>query len=155
MTEEALKSGENTIYEATFCFDNVFVKVDILHRVESGWEIYEVKSATECKKVHLSDIAVQQYVVTGSGVTIVRACLIHINNRYVRQGDIEVEKLFTILDVTDKVLVREADVPCELMAMRKPLGENMPVPDVGPHCENPYPCDFKGHCWSHTTLIPC
>jgi hypothetical protein len=87
MTEAALNRGEKTIYEATFSFDNVFVNVDILHRDETGWEIYEVKSSAECKEVYLNDIAVQQYVVAGSGLPITRACLIHINKRYVRHGD--------------------------------------------------------------------
>lgn len=148
-TQELIADGTTTIYEATFSFDNVFVKVDILHKGETGWEIYEVKSSTECKKVYLNDIAVQQYVVAGSGLPITTACLIHINKRYVRHGDIEVEKLFTILDVTEKVLARQVNVPDKLTSMRKTLGDEMPVMDIGPHCENPYTCDFKGHCWSH------
>jgi len=149
MTRNALNSGEETIYEATFSFNNVFVKVDILHRGETGWEIYEVKSSTECKEVYLNDIAVQQYVVTCSGLTITRACLIHINNRYVRHGDIDVEKLFSILDVTEKVLSLETSVPDQLTSMRGALGETTPTIDIGPHCEKPYVCDFKGHCWNH------
>ncbi|MGA6993124.1 MAG: hypothetical protein WBX50_04420 [Candidatus Deferrimicrobiaceae bacterium] len=24
-----------------------------------------------------------------------------------------------------------------------------PAIDIGPHCTNPYECDFKGHCWRH------
>ena len=153
-TQELIAYGTTTIYEATFSFDNVLVKVDILHRGETGWEIYEVKSSTECKDVYLNDIAVQQYVVTGSGLPITRACLIHINTHYVRHGDIEVEKLFSILDMTEKVLVREADVPVQLMAMRKALGQDMPDIESGPHCEKPYPCDFKGHCWSRIPADP-
>jgi hypothetical protein len=111
MTNEALNRGEKTIYEATFSFDNVFVKVDILHRGESGWEIYEVKSSTECKDVYLNDIAVQQYVLAGSGLPITGTHLIHINSQYIRQGDLEVEKLFTVLDVTEKTRARQANVP--------------------------------------------
>lgn len=149
MTEEALNRGEKTIYEATFSFDNLFVKVDILHRGEKGWEIYEVKSSTECKEVYLNDIAVQQHVIAGSGLAITRACLIHINNRYVRQGAIEVEELFVIQDVTEKVLARQVSIPDKITAMRATLGEDMPTIDIGPQCENPYACDFKGHCWSH------
>lgn len=148
-TQELIADGTLTIYEATFSYDNVFVKVDILHKGETGWAIYEVKSATECKEVYLNDIAVQCYVVAGSGLPITRACLVHINKRYVRYGDIEVEKLFTILDVTEKVLTRQANVPDKLTAMREPLGQDIPAIDIGSHCEKPYTCDFKGHCWSH------
>lgn len=149
LTEEAIASGENTIYEATLSFDNVFVKVDILHRGETGWEIYEVKSSTECKEVYLNDIAVQQYVLAGSGLPVTRACLVHINNRYVRHGNIEVENLFSILDVTEKVLTRQADVTSKLKDMRGALDEDLPAIDIGPHCDKPYACDFKRHCWNH------
>ena len=148
-TQELIAGGATTIYEATFSYDNVLVKVDILHKGETGWEIYEVKSSTECKEVYLNDIAVQCYVVASSGLPITRACLVHINKRYVRYGDIEVEKLFTILDVTEKVLARQANVPDKLTAMREPLGQDIPAIDIGPHCEKPYLCDFKAHCWSH------
>jgi hypothetical protein len=149
MTNEALNRGEKTIYEATFSFDNVFVKVDILHRGESGWEIYEVKSSTECKDVYLNDIAVQQYVLAGSGLPITGTHLIHINSQYIRQGDLEVEKLFTVLDVTEKTRARQANVPDKLTAMRAALSEDVPIIDIGKHCEKPYACDFKAHCWSH------
>jgi hypothetical protein len=149
MTKDALNSGEKTIYEATFSFDNVFVKVDVLHRGEKGWEIYEVKSSTECKDVYLNDIAVQQYVVSGSGLPITGTYLIHINNRYIRHSDIEVEKLFTILDVTEKSIARQSNVPTKLTAMREALGGDVPTIDIGKHCETPYTCEFKAHCWSH------
>jgi hypothetical protein len=149
MTEDALNRGEKTIYEAAFSFDGVFVKVDILHRGKVGWEVYEVKSSTDCKDVYLNDIAVQNYVIAGSGLPITRACLVHINNSYVRHGDIEVEKLFAIQDVTEKVLTRQANVSGNLTDMRTVLGEDIPSIDIGPHCDKPYACDFKGHCWSH------
>lgn len=148
-TQELIADGATTIYEATFSFDNVFVKVDVLHKVETGWGIFEVKSSTDCKEVHLNDIEVQHYVVAGSGLPVTRVCLIHINKQYVRDGDIEVKKLFTILDITEKVLARQVNVPDKLTSMRVALGDVMPDMDIGPHCENPYPCDFKEHCWSH------
>ena len=28
------------------------------------------------------------------------------------------------------------------------LRGSCPEIDVGSHCDNPYPCDFKGHCWA-------
>lgn len=148
-TQELIAGGTTTIYEATFSFDNVFVKVDILHQSERGWHIYEVKNSTGCKDVYINDIAIQQYVVTGSGLRIMRACLIHVNKTDVHHDDNKVEKRFSILDVTEKVMVRETDVPIQLIAMREALDEDIPAIDIGPHCEKPYTCDFKGHCWSH------
>ena len=42
-TKEYLASGESTIYEATFKFDDILVMVDILNKSENGWDFYEVK----------------------------------------------------------------------------------------------------------------
>src|SRR5512133_719406 len=100
LTQEEIRSGAGTIYEAAFSHDGVFVKVDILHRGERGWEIYEVKSATAVKEVHVADVAVQYHVVTGSGLPVSRASLVYINNQYVRRGEIDVRNLFAAEDLT-------------------------------------------------------
>ncbi len=42
-TQKALSKGIQTLYEATFSFDNIFVKNDLLHLGKKGWELYEVK----------------------------------------------------------------------------------------------------------------
>lgn len=104
LTREAIGNGAQTIYEAAFSFDNLFVKADILHRGESGWELYEVKGSTRLKDVYLNDIAVQYHVLTGAGITIAKAALVHIDSDYVRQGAIDVRQLFGIMDVSELVL---------------------------------------------------
>ena len=148
-TRAEIDKGITTIYEAAFSYDNVFVKVDILHKGPKGWEIYEVKSSTEVKEVHLNDIAVQHYVVKGSGIKFSSASIVHINNEYMKQGTVEVDKLFAKEDVTKEVTVRQRTVKRELAKIRDMLNGEIPVVDIGPHCDDPYECDFKGHCWRH------
>ena len=102
-TKEWLASGESTIYEATFKFDNILVMVDILTKGKNGWEIYEVKSAAKVYKnksnkvqdVYINDVAIQYYVLKGSGLDISKVFLVHINNQYVRQGPLDIKKLFS------------------------------------------------------------
>lgn len=149
MTRDEIEKGATTIYEAAFSFDNVFVKVDILHKGRYGWELHEVKASTETKEVYLHDIAVQYYVVAGAGIPVTRAALVHINNQYVREGDIDVHDLFTIQDVTETIQGRQTDVVHALDEMRAMLQKEMPVVDIGPYCDNPYRCSFHDHCWSH------
>ena len=149
MTQELLAEGRNTIYEATFQHDGIFVKVDILHRGAAGWEILEVKESTEVKEVHYHDAALQLYVLAGAGLDVSKVAIVHIDNSYVRNGDIEVQKLFTVEDVTDKVREMQANVPAEIADMRAMLAEEMPAIDIGPQCKDPYDCDFRGHCWQH------
>jgi len=42
--------GTKAIYEATFSYDDVFVKADILVRNRGYWDLYEVKSSTSVKE---------------------------------------------------------------------------------------------------------
>ena len=50
MTREEIQKGTSTLYEATFSYDGVFCKVDILHRGENGWELHEVKSSNDVER---------------------------------------------------------------------------------------------------------
>lgn len=148
-TRQAMAAGVATIYEATFIHDNLFVKVDILHRGTDGWELYEVKSSTGCNEVYLDDIAVQWRTLLGCGVELQRAALVHINNQYVRQGEINVHGLFTVFDVTTKVMARQDAIATEVARQQLLVAGDAPAIDIGPHCGDPYPCDFKAHCWAH------
>jgi len=149
LTREAIDKGIETIYEASFRHDGVFVKIDILHKGKSGWEIYEVKSSTSLKDIYIPDAAVQYYVAKGAGLEVSGVFLIHVNNRYVRKGDIEVEKLFTINDVTYEVARMQDMVEGEIAAQKIMLKGGIPKTDIGQYCREPYDCDFIGHCWRH------
>lgn len=149
MTQSLIRQGLKTIYEATFSHDDVLVKVDILHLGENGWEIYEVKASSSQKDYHVNDLSVQYYVVAGTGLPVVRACLVHINKHYVRNGDIEADKLFTMVDLTETAKDKEPFIRKEIEKQRSMLSADEPVIDIGPHCAEPFACDFHGHCWSH------
>jgi hypothetical protein len=78
-----------------------------------------------------------------------RAYLVHINNGYVRQGDIVPEELFVLQDITGIVKEKQGSIPDTLAEMRAMLRGKMPEIDIGPHCSDPYDCDFMGFCWQH------
>ncbi|MBE9519580.1 MAG: DUF2779 domain-containing protein [Proteobacteria bacterium] len=148
-TQELLASGTHTIHEATFRHDGVLAMVDILHRGEDGWEMYEVKSTTETKDIFINDTAIQYYVVAGSGLHIARVFLVHLNNRYTRTGPLDLQNLFTVDNVTDLTSSRQADIPQKLADMRQTLEGGEPGIDIGPYCTAPYECDFRQYCWQH------
>jgi hypothetical protein len=148
-TREEIDRGTKAIYEATFSFDDVFVKADIIVRNRGCWDLYEVKSSTSVKEHHWDDVAVQYYVLAGCGLPVHKAYLVHLNNSYVRDGDIVPEELFVLQDITGVVKGKQASIPEELAEMRAMLRGKMPKIDIGPHCEDPYPCDFMDHCWKH------
>ncbi|MDA8429376.1 MAG: DUF2779 domain-containing protein [Geobacteraceae bacterium] len=136
-----------TIYEATFLHDAIFVKADILHHGPRGWELYEVKASTGVKDYHIYDAALQLHVLRGAGIEPVRVSIIHVNNSYVRSGELDLRQLFTIEDITVQVKELQPLVPQEIIAQRAMLVGDMPAIGIGPHCDDPYECDFSGHCW--------
>ena len=149
MTQDVIAHGATTIYEGAFSFNGVFIKADILHVRPDGWELYEVKSSASQKEDYLDDIAIQYYVISGTGLPLVKACLVHLNTNYVRKGPIDPERLFTKVGLTEKIRERQSDVAEKLTAMRSMLQGGMPDIDISPQCDDPHTCAFHGHCWAH------
>ena len=142
------------IFEGAFKHDGVVVRVDILERmppaqgVQSVWRLIEVKSSTRVKDVHLDDLAIQRHVLMGAGMDIARVCVMHINTGYLYNGgEIDLEELFAVEDVSTLVAARQDKVPEELAAMKSMLLEPQP-PAIEPdqRCHSPYDCPFWGHC---------
>lgn len=148
-TQQLIASGAENIFEASFSFNNVFVKADILHRVGNSWRLGEVKSSTKVKDVYLNDVAVQYQVITGCGIRLESTGLVLIDTSYVRQGDIEPQKLFTWIDVSGQVRDRQQSIVEEIVKLKSMLTGSEPCIDIGPYCSDPYECDFAGHCWAH------
>ena len=96
-TKELLDAGTPIIAEASFSYEGLFCSVDILKNLgDYRVELYEVKSSTEAKPIYHQDVAYQVYVLTKLGYTVEKACLVHINNQYVRHGELDLQQLFTV-----------------------------------------------------------
>ena len=149
LTSEAMKHGTSVIYEASFQYDDIFVKVDILVKRRGGWEIYEVKGGTKLTSVYVDDAALQYYVLTGAGIKVSKAYITYINNGYVRKGALDVQNLFTSEDITSQVKEKQPFVIEQLKKQRRMLSGKSPKIDIGLHCSAPYTCDYRDHCWKH------
>ena len=149
LTQAEIAAGTPVLYEPAFQFDKVFVKADVLKKVEEEWDLYEVKGSTGIKDVYLDDIALQYYVLKNSGLPVRKAYLVYINNQYVRNGALDLDQLFLFKDLTGMATEKEGWVREEIGRLRGILACSLPVTDIGEHCSDPYPCDFQGHCWSH------
>lgn len=148
-TRQLIDDGAKVIYEASFEYDGIFVKVDILIKDGDAWQIHEVKMSTSVKEVNLDDVAVQFYVLGHCGLLVSGAYLVHINNKYVRQGEIDVKQLFAGEDVLEEAFLRQANLPQIIADLRSALLGDEPQIDIGPHCSAPYDCDFVPYCWQH------
>lgn len=153
-TRELVDSGVKVIYEAAFLFNGILCLADILVRKGRKWKIYEVKSSTGLKDVYLPDAAVQYHVITGAGLAVSDVSIVYLNNKYVRQGGLDLAQLFTIESVKKQVIGLQGFVAEQAAAMKKVLaGKKVPVMDIGPQCSDPYGCDFTGHCWKHVPEV--
>lgn len=152
-TNELIEAGAEIIYEAAFAFDSIFIKADILVRNGQAWEIHEVKMSTSVKDPNCDDTAIQYYVATNSGLPVSKVFLIHINNQYERQGEIDVQQLFTSEDVTEAALARQEALPGIVADLRKALQSDEPAMDIGPYCSTPYDCEFIPYCWQHMNSV--
>jgi hypothetical protein len=145
-TQAAIIGGAKVLYEAAFQWKQFFFRADILKKAPGGkWDVHEVKSSTKVKEQHLLDLAVQKVICQDSGISIRRTYLMHINNKC-RHPDLS--NLFQEEDVTKEVDSHLPEVKKEMLALAKLIASNEePEHEIGPHCTDPYPCAFQGHCW--------
>jgi len=149
-TKDFIEAGETIIYEATFQYNEVLAALDILVKDEEGWKAYEVKSSTGVSETNIKDATIQYYTIKNSGIDLKDISIVHINNKYVKGGDIDVQELFTIESVHGQVLELLPNIPNEIDRLKGVIrSSETPKKDIGPHCSDPYDCDFKGTCWKH------
>jgi hypothetical protein len=149
-TAELIKAGVQVIYEASFEYNGVRVALDILYKDKETWKAVEVKSSAAISETYLWDASLQYFVITQSGLHIEDFFLAYINYGYVRNGYIDMNQLFIIESVLDLVRGKQTAVEEKITQLREvtKMTKSPEIP-VGPHCHNPYPCDFIGHCWKH------
>ena len=145
MQDESIPS----MYEAAFTFEGIRTRVDVLVRNDDGaYDLVEVKSSTSAKAEHISDAAIQLYVLEGAGVAVSRAFVMHIDSSYVYAGGpYDLDSLFRLQDVTGPVRSYVASLPGRLNPMWETLAlDDAPPIEIGPHCSRPYRCSFYGLC---------
>ena len=143
-TKKLLKNKPNIITEASFNYNNNFCSVDI-----DGVEIYEVKSSTEISDIYLDDVSYQYYILNNLEFNIKKACIVYINNKYVKQGNLELNKLFNIEDVTEIAKSKQQEIENNIYELNKYMEEHMdnePKDDIGIKCFKPYECEFWEYC---------
>jgi len=138
------------ITEASFNYQNNFCSVDILKKTGDKYEIYEVKSSTELKDIYINDASYQYYVLTNLGLNVTKCSVIVINNKYVRQGPLELDKLFIKQDITSDVIELQDTVRKNIKEINEYIKQELePSDDIDLKCFNPYPCPFFKYCTKH------
>ena len=148
-TAQAIADGHKTICEATFIANGCVCLVDIL-RVLPGkvLEFAEVKSSTSVKPEHITDVSFQRAVVQAAMPDwyLRRASVMHVNGKYVRQGDIDLQQLFSVEDVTDRLAEPDEVMDRVEMLRRYVASDEEPDKEIGMHCGSPHPCPYSTYC---------
>lgn len=171
-TQEEMDRGTEIICEASFAFRQLCLKrgadaggmsyycaVDILRRTPDGWDIYEVKSTTSNVAADATDkdfekyavdIAYQRWVLERCGVKVTGTYLVTLNKDYVRQGELDVQQLFNIIDLKELVDNEYLKVSAQAVQAHQLLAmEDEPDTLLSENCHKPYPCAFWPYCTRH------
>ena len=143
---KASLSSNRTIAEASFFSQGLFCSVDLLHPVNDGYKIYEVKASTSVKEEHYFDVAFQAYVLKQAGLNIRGVYILHLNSNYRRHGALDLHQLFQAdrIDQMKPYLNAAAEIAQNIMEMKAIYGSvNEPSCDVSSNCKD---CPFKAYC---------
>lgn len=147
-TAELVAAGAAVICEAAFSYGGLYCAADILRRERDGYGIYEVKSASHIRDYHYDDAAYQTYVLRKCGVNVKGAHIVTVNPDYVRRGELEVRKLFTIdggTDISGIISARVKAVEANLERAERLLAQQDEPTAV--LCRNCAGCDCMDYCF--------
>ncbi|HPN30774.1 MAG TPA: DUF2779 domain-containing protein [bacterium] len=153
---ESLKL-DKPLFEPGFIFNQLFCRNDILlpvsknrkteksHKADKSgdyvFDIIEVKSSTNVNEIHIFDIAFQKYCCEGAGLKIRKCFVMHINNKYERSGELDLDALFIKKDVTKEVdEIQQATEKLIIELLDMLIQKNAPKIKTGEQCFAPYQC---------------
>jgi hypothetical protein len=154
------RPGDLTLFEATFRHRDVRVRADVVQRRDGCYRMVEVKSATRLKEYHVQDVAVQAWVVEGSGVPLDMLSVAVIDTGYVYPGGDDYRGLLREIPVADQVRPAMSHVPGWVRGFNDLLAGPLPVIDPGTQCRRPFECPFVAFCegsdpgGQHNVLAP-
>ncbi|OGO35795.1 MAG: hypothetical protein A2147_03165, partial [Chloroflexi bacterium RBG_16_57_8] len=141
LTRNFLKE-RRTLFQAGIMAGSLYSRLDVLKPSgEAAWDIIEIKSSTKVKEENLHDISFQKYCCQQQGLAIDRCYLVHVNNQYVRSGEIDPKRLFDMEDVTEAAAAAAEGIETRIKTMLDTLKATAcPETRVGTHCRSPYEC---------------
>lgn len=150
-TKQLLAEGVENICEAAFDYNGLYCAVDILHKENGGYAIYEVKSSSSVKDYHCADVAYQKYVLDKCGVKITSVHVVVLNKEYIRQGSLDIKQLFLIdggKDISEHITEEYNLVESNLKRAEKIINSST-EPDIGIGRQCGAWCGYWAYCSRH------
>lgn len=136
--------GQVVDFERAFQTADLYSRSDavITEQATGSIDIYEIKAAASVKEDHLDDVAFQRLVAERQGFSVGKCYLITMNSDYVRRGEIDVEQLFVITDITEQIDLRMEATAAQVKAAFA-YRKTVPVPSLVDYCvKNRLNCEF-------------
>lgn len=134
------------IHEATFSYDNVLVRVDLLERSDAGWVLTEVKASTSVKSHYITDVAIQAWVLRGCGLKLASINLMHVDSQFVYQGNNDYHGLLYAEDISNSVFDILPAINDKKSELEQVLESELPSVEMGEQCNAPFTCEFVAVC---------
>ncbi len=132
LTLKEVEKGTKTILQGRIEVNNITAIFDVLEKAgKNTFDLSEIKASTSVKPEHIVDLAFQTIVLEDAGFKVRNISVLHVNNKYVRRGDIDPKGITSKADVTAEV--REAlEETRENIARAFKILESKTMPDISP-----------------------
>ena len=159
LTRALIEKGYKTIYQPTAIAKvkpgdtkpRLLARADIIkyNTKAQAWDIYEVKSGNSYDKdVHCPDVTFQKIVFERAGYKINKTYLVHLNGDYVKNGPLDLKKLFKKEDISSDVKNAGKQVKADILEAIAVLDRKDEVQvKILRQCGNPHDCPFVSYCW--------
>ena len=135
----------------------LYARADALVADGAAYVLRETKASTfplksdkqtpdEPDEHHLADVAIQAWVMDGSGPARSGVEINYLNGQWRYPGGGDYTGLFRQLNVTADADQRKHQVPAWLEQAHTTLAGNIPAVTTGRHCTHPFDCQFQGFC---------
>ncbi|QQS65384.1 DUF2779 domain-containing protein [Candidatus Saccharibacteria bacterium] len=132
-TQDAIDRGDQVLFQPRFEWQDFTCICDIVSFVgKNKVDLFEVKASTKVKAEHEFDLAFQTAVLEGSGLNVRKIHVIHVNNQYVRQGDILADGITHIQDVSESVRAK-SELTAKYMPLALEIAKRPNMPDPNPN----------------------
>lgn len=109
-TQEVLDNETKTIFQGRLEINNITCIFDVLDKVgKNEYDLIEIKSSSSAKVEHEYDLAFQLHVLESSGLKIRNIKVLHVNNEFIRNGEVDHMELVATTDVTENVRALDAE----------------------------------------------
>lgn len=131
-TIKALNDGAKTIFQGRFEHKQLTFICDVITIVDNKVvDLYEIKSSTKAKPEHELDLAFQMVVLEACGYKVNKIAVIHVNNEYVRNGEIKVNQITSTSDITRKVKEKREETKANIEKALQVISSSK-IPNISP-----------------------